>query len=495
MADDATSLRILIDTNVFIAAESEPDSIHANAASATRLYRAANELGHTLCLGAGIYDDIDRHVDEKHKRRRRQQLQRYHVLKPIPVPEGFQARAGYPPGINAQSRVDLTLLLALDRGAAQWLVTEDQRILPHAKALGLEDQVFGLNDALEVLAGQQHRSISVPTIETVAGYELDREDPIFKGLAPEYDIQNWLREKVAKEARPCLVMRGLGEDLDAVVILKRERNDKWNLPGHVLKICTFKVAEAARGVKRGELLLWAVFEYGRANGFDSMFVEVFEHEIAVVQLFEDFGFETIGATHRPGELVLGKHLRPIPNSAALDALTFNIRYGPGALQPDHLFLVPILPKWHASLFPVADDSLQLALYDGLGDQGNAIRKAYVCRSGSRQLKPGDTLLFLRTRQNQVVNVVGVVEDTLRSSDPAAVLAFTGRRTVYTPDEIHEMCSNREVLAIRFRLDRVLDTPLTSNDLVQQRVMARSPQSIQQVRNDGALTWLTTLLTE
>ncbi|MGO9351301.1 MAG: GNAT family N-acetyltransferase [Mycobacterium sp.] len=492
---DATSLRILIDTNVFIAAESEPDSIHTNAASATQLYRAANELGHTLCLGAGIYDDIERHVDEQHKKRRRQQLKRYHVLKPIPVPKGFQARAGYPPGINAQSRVDLTLLLALDRGAAQWLVTEDQRILPHAKALGLEDQVFSLNDALDVLAGQQHRPISVPTIETIAGYELDREDPIFKDFVPEYDIHNWLREKVAKEARPCLVMRGLGEGLDAVVILKWERQGTWNLPGRVLKICTFKVAEAARGVKRGELLLWAVFEYGRANGFDAVFVEAFQQEIAVVQLFEDFGFKTLGATHRPGELVLGKLLRPILDSAAVDPLDFNIRYGPGALQPDHLFLVPILPKWHASLFPVADDSLQLALYDGLSDQGNAIRKAYVCHSGSKQLRPGDTLLFLRTRQNQMVNVVGVVEETLRSSDPAEVLAFTGRRTVYTPNEIHEMCSNREVLAIRFRLDRVLDTPLTSNDLVQQGVMARSPQSIQQVRDGGALTWLTTLLTE
>lgn len=64
---DATSLRILIDTNVFIAAESEPDSIHTNAASATQLYRAANELGHTLCLGAGIYDDIERHVDDNTK--------------------------------------------------------------------------------------------------------------------------------------------------------------------------------------------------------------------------------------------------------------------------------------------------------------------------------------------------------------------------------------------------------------------------------------------
>src|SRR6185312_5086927 len=58
----------------------------------------------------------------------------------------------------------------------------------------------------------------------------------------------------------------------------------------------------------------------------------------------------------------------------------------GALQPDRVFLVPILPRWHASLFPVADDSDQLTLYEGMSNQGNAIRKAYVCHSGSKNLE-------------------------------------------------------------------------------------------------------------
>ncbi len=489
----ASSLRILIDTNIFIAAESEPESIHPNAGLATELYRTATELGHTLCLGAGIRDDIARHVDEAHKQKRRQQLERYHVLNPISVPDGFQARAGYPPRINEQSRVDLTLLLALERGAVQWLVTEDQRILPHASSLGLEDRVFSLSDALDVLARQQHRPVTLPAVETVAGYELEPNDPIFDDFAAEYDIREWLRNKVAKEARPCLIMRGSNGRLDAVVILKEEFDDTWNLPGRVLKLCTFKVAEEARGVKRGELLLWAVFEHARANGFDSLFIEVFAQEIRVIELFESFGFCQTGTTHRSDELVLGKLLRP-QGESQLDGLGFNIRYGPGALKPDRMFLVPILPRWHANLFPVADDSTQLTLYEGMTDQGNAIRKAYVCQSNSKQLRAGDTLLFVRTRQSAMVNVIGVVEETLRSSDPTEVLAFTGRRTVYSPNEIDEMCASREVLAIRFRLDRVIDTPITANELIQQRVMARSPQSIQRVRDQGGLVWLTNLLT-
>lgn len=488
------SLRILIDTNIFIAAESQAGDLHPNAARATALYRAATELKHTLCVGAGTLEDIDRHKDLQHKEKRRQQLKRYHIFERLEIPDVFQAKAGYPPKINDQSRVHLSLLLLLDRGAAQWLVTEDQRILPHAKALGLEDRLFSLSDALDVFGRQQQRPISVPAVQEVRGYQLDRDDVIFDDFAGEYAIRDWLRDKVAPEARPCLIMQQVGGSLDAVVILKREAEDAWSLPGKVLKICTFKVSGPARGVKRGELLLWAVFEHAHANAYDSVFVEVFEREVAILELFEGFGFTKVGATHRTDEIVLGKRLNPEAGVRICDPLGFNIEFGPGALAPDRWFVVPIIPKWHESLFPVADDSGQLALYDGMTDQGNAIRKAYVCHSGSRQLRPGDTLLFLRTQDRPMANVVGVVEEAMRSADPTAVLTFTGRRTVYSPNEIAQMCSKREVLAIRFRLDRVLDTPLTPGELTQQRVMARSPMSVQQVKNEGAVEWLTTLVT-
>jgi hypothetical protein len=490
----ATSLRILIDTNIFIAAEGDKRGTHIKSDLATKLYREATDLGHRLCLGAGVKDDFERIADPEHKQLRLRQLERYHVLKSIAVPEGFQARAGYPPGINAQSHVDMSLLLALERGAVQWLVTEDQRILPHAKALGLQDRVFSLRDATDVLARQRHRPVSIPAVDEVLGYELDRDDPIFDDFPDEYDIRAWLRDVVAPEDRPCLIMRSDGSPLDAVVILKEEKDETWGLDGKVLKVCTFKVAEHARGVKRGELLLWAIFEHARVNQYDTIFIEAYETKLEVTQLFEAFGFETVGSTHRPGEVVLAKRLEPSEADGELDPLAFNVLLGPGALRPDRFFVVPIIPLWHRSLFPVVNEAGQLSLYDNnLTDHGNAIRKAYVCRSPSNELSAGDTILFLRTRENQRVLVVGVVEQTLRSSSPTEILSFTGQRTVYTPDEIDSMCRKGNVLAIRFRLDRVLDTPLTVNDLIAHHVMTRSPQSVQRVRDQDAIAWLTDLL--
>lgn len=489
-----SALRILIDTNVFIAAESDAEPRHPNGALASKLYSLAGELNHTLCVGDGIKRDFERHADAGHRLRRSWQLERYHVLRPIAVPADFRARAGYPPNINDQSKVDLTLLLALERNAAQWLVTEDQRILPHAKALGLEDRVFSLNDVIEVLQRQQAKPISVPAVEEVRGYELNRDDPIFDEFFDGYSIRDWIKNKVAAEGRLCFTMGLSGEPLDAVVILNHETEEPWGLEGEVLKVCTFKVAAHARGIKRGELLLWAVFSHARENAYDSIFVEVFEHELELIALFESFGFDDLGVTTtREGELVYAKHLSPVGEDS-LAPLDYNVAYGPGALKIDRLFLIPILPRWHKSLFPVADDDVQLSLVQGMTDQGNAIRKAYVCKSPSKQLRPGDTVLFLRTRTHQMVNVVGVVEETLRSSDPAGVLGFTGRRTVYSPTEINDMCSGGEVLAIRFRLDRVLSAPLTANELVGAGVMKRSPMSIQRITDEGASEWLRTLLT-
>lgn len=242
-------------------------------------------------------------------------------------------------------------------------------------------------------------------------------------------------------------------------------------------------------------MLWSVFSHARHNDYDSTFVEVMLDELELIGILESFGFNLLSVqTKREGELAYGKQFAPPASTEGMSALDFNITFGPGALKPSRMFIVPILPAWHKNLFPVADDDPQLSLIGGMTDQGNAIRKAYVCRSKSKQLRPGDTILFLRTRENQMVNVIGVVEETIRSSDPGEILGFTGRRTVYTPGEIDAMCNAAEVLAIRFRLDRVLDTPLTANDLIQGGAMARSPMSVQQVKDQGAVAWLRNLLT-
>lgn len=126
---------------------------------------------------------------------------------------------------------------------------------------------------------------------------------------------------------------------------------------------------------------------------------------------------------------------------------------------------------------------------GATDHGNAIRKAYLCRSSTRQLRPGDTLLFLRSETEEALAAVGVVERTLVSRDTSELLMFSGRRTIYPPAQIIEKTKEGEVLAVQFRLDRVLESPIDRSELRRRQVMKGSPQSITQVTDSGACEWL------
>lgn len=104
-------------------------------------------------------------------------------------------------------------------------------------------------------------------------------------------------------------------------------------------------------------------------------------------------------------------------------------------------MVPIEPRWHRLLFPdgePVEDTLFPATL-GLSAQpfGNALRKAYLCNASSRLLRPGDPLLFYRSRDQKAVYVVGVCEDTLVSQEPDEIIATVGRRTVYSLQEIQQ----------------------------------------------------------
>ncbi len=121
--------------------------------------------------------------------------------------------------------------------------------------------------------------------------------------------------------------------------------------------------------------------------------------------------------------------------------------------------------------------------------GNAIRKAYPCHTVTRQLQPGSTLLFYRSRDAKAITCVGVVEDTLVSSDATRVAAFVGQRTVYSLQEIEKMCQHAEVVAIRFRQDRLLRQPIYRAEMVSEGIANRAPQSIQHVASE-VIPWLT-----
>lgn len=326
------------------------------------------------------------------------------------------------------------------------------------------------------------------SVDDVQPHTLDPVQPFFDSLRADYrDFSGWW-DKVVTQRRTCLVMGG-GKDIRGLAVLDPQDPEVSGLPGNSVKICTFKIAEANQGRKLGETLLEAVIARIRSMGGETCFIEVSPDKEALVMMLREFGFFDLGA--KPGalgQLVLGKVLEPrVDDMPPQHPLEYNRRYGPGKRRVDRAFLVPIVPVFHSMLFPASEP--QRSFFDST--YGNAIRKVYISHSGIKTLGAGDTLLFLRTHERRAVHAIGVVEDTLRTRDLADVLSFAGARTVYRAEELQRMCE-KEVLAVKFRLDQVLDTPVSRENLKMLGVMEESPQSIAQIKSAEGIEWARTL---
>jgi ribosomal protein S18 acetylase RimI-like enzyme len=494
-------MNILIDTNIVISLEpTSPDYREPRTAVAAELVRVATEGGNRLLLHPDSLRELAGFKNNETRELRDVLLGKYVRLDPAPaMAERVRVELGdvHPPN---HDYVDHLMLSAVVANAVQFLVTDDGRIIKKASRLGIADRVFTVEDALALLTSLLGRTPQPPPlVEATKAYDLDSTDPIFDSFRKDYNtFDTWLVTS-QREQRKTWVIRD-GGNLAAVCIIK-EHDDELQLGGPTLKVCSLKVSESRAGRRYGELLLKTIFRFLDENGYEYVFLTVFEHHAELIALLEDFGFVRHEPDKASGERYYVKPLLPTAEQrAAMPGLDFHVRFGPPALRliEDDVFLVPIQPQYHRLLFPDAgpQDTPQQLEFDAavippreLRPFGNALRKAYLCNTSNRRLRPGSTLLFYRSWDEQAVTCVGVVEDTLVSSDATAVAEFVGQRTVYSFQEIEAMCRGGEVVAIRFRQDRLLPEPIGHYEMVSAGMASRAPQSVQRVPSE-AIPWLT-----
>ena len=487
-------LKILLDTNMFIASEAiTADVTDVHADDATRLRELAEAGGHVVFLSASTADDLSHDSDPGRSAARLLQFRKYSKLEPLRIPVGLATRAGYAEPLSPNDQVDVSMLAALESDAADLLVTQDGKLRGHAARLGFADQAISARDAIDLLLELAAEPTVLPTLTQQAAYRLDLEDPIFTTLRDDYDgFDEWIR-KARREHRDCLVLQSGTEQIDGLVILKAETDRPYGLGGDVLKVCTMKVADRAAGAKRGELLLRGIFDYARNHQMGCLYLEVLPKHTGLLELLSQFGFEPIEERSTKGELVMVKNLTPSAVDLLLPPFEFHRRYGPGAMKLERAFVVPIEPRWHDVLFP--ERSTQQDLF-GPHSSGNALRKAYLCRAPTQQLQQGDALLFYKSIES-TVEVVGVVDRVERLETSAEVAAVVGRRTVYDMHEIERLCTQAKagVLTILFRWDRFIAPPWRLKQLRDAKVLKAHPQSITRVQQEDGLRWLQEQLLE
>lgn len=498
--NDPTRLRLLLDTNVFIAVEPFSGNLEHGMAPAARLVRAASEGKHQLVVHPATRDDLKQDTDTSRRKQRLAELDKYAMLAEVPLSRNLIELAGASaPDSNDYN--DLRLIAAVFAGAATHLVSEDVRLGRRAARADLGSAVLTVAEAVALLEDLTPKaSPPPPRVEEVVAYALDTDQGIFDSLRFEYNsFDKWLR-KVQKDYsnRTCFVVKEDDGTYAGIALLKSEADCPYPFVDPVIKISTFKVSEQYSGSRYGELLLKAIFFRAQKQGTGSLYIEVYAHHKQLIALLEGFGFvHSTESTGREDELVLRKDLKAGDSSQLLSPLEYHVKHGPPAVSmKGATWLIPIQPRWHEQLFPdwpKSENREQLPI-PGLFDPrpmpwGNALRKAYLCHAAIRRIAPGDTVLFYRSGDEQAVTAVGVVEGTIRTSDPTAILSYVGGRTVYSPSEIVAMCRRvGGVLTILFRQDRFVEPPWQRELLNAVGVVAGWPQTVQAVREEG-MEWV------
>ena len=488
-------MKILIDTNVFIPLEPEAPTGALNSDRTAKLSSLVQKTACSIFLHPAQDSDFQRDRDDARRERNQRLADKYpKLVDPPPPREDLLQIVGNPPW-GSNDWVDNQLIAALVGDAVNLLVTEDQGIRKKAKRAGLEDRVVTIDEAQSALRALFDEAPGAPpAVKSTQAHSLDERDPIFDSFRADYEgFDKWLTKcKLSHRQTWTIGERG---KLAAVCIVNREDDSGFaETRGKTLKICTFKVGDSERGLRYGELVLKAVFEYAFSNEYESIFVTVFAKHAELVALLQDFGFVESVDKSAIGECVLVKHMKPGPSDGSLSPLEFNVRFGPRATLWDSsdAFAVPIKPEFHDALFPECAGQPQLIA--GTSSFGNGLRKAYLCHSSTHQILPGANLLFYRSGGLKSFSVTGVTERTYRSTSADQIAGYVGKRTVYPHEAIRKMCEKGEVLAILFRQSRVLSTALAFSELKEKRLLLGYPQSIAKLK-EGEREWLDERTTE
>jgi hypothetical protein len=144
-----------------------------------------------------------------------------------------------------------------------------------------------------------------------------------------------------------------------------------------------------------------------------------------------------------------------------------------------------VPHFHNTLFPEWErqSATQGELFRPTNTAGNAIRLAYLCHAQTKEMRPGDILVFYRSKDEQAVTSIGVVESYTTLCDADSIASLVKRRTVYSMDEIRGM-ARKPTRVMLFRLIRHLRQPLNLESLLKNAVIRGAPQSITKISNDA-----------
>lgn len=294
------------------------------------------------------------------------------------------------------------------------------------------------------------------------------------------------------------------EAIAGLVIYKRERPEETDIPlssEDALKLCTFKVADAQRGGRLGELFLRQALWFCHDNRISTIYLTAFDKQSSLIDLLEYYGFLKVGRNER-GEWVMARskaHVLDGPMSSYERQIR---RYPEIDTTSNSCLIVPIKSEYHARLFPESyrAGKGQTGFLFTQGWQsgsretlavGTAIRKVYVSRSKIAKVRDGEPVAFYYSADpsldySQCLVAVGVVERIERYGDLRALFADTAKRTVYSRAELSSLLEGKDDLGVLFfAFIGYLREPIPLSSMIDLGILQGQPQSLMHVNGQRA----------
>lgn len=437
-------MRVLLDTNVLI---------HREARTVVRddigtLFRWLDDLKYQKLIHPDSVTEVKKHADPEVVRTLGVKLGSYRVLK---------TRAPDTPAVSQlrtedrtpNDAIDTALLAEVAADRVDVLLTEDRGIHRKAARLGLAGRVFTIDAFLEKVTAENPSlaDYKVLSVRKVHFGDLNVHDSFFDSFRQDYPgFDAWFNRKADEVAYACIADAG---GIIAFLYLKREgpEEDYTDISpmlgrAHRLKIGTFKVI--SNGYKIGERFLKIVFDNALLYQVDEIYVTAFRRtadQDRLIRLLEEWGFVLHGTKgHAGGELENVYTRAFIPHVDTADPR----RTYPYIAASARKFIVPIYPDYHTELLP--DSILNTespANFVENRPNRNALSKVYISRSIRRDLRPGDIIVFYRTKSpdgpawyTSVATTIGVVQEVvLGIPDLRTFRAACRKRSVFSDEEL------------------------------------------------------------
>ncbi len=430
-------MKILLDTNVVI---------HRETSSIVRqdiglLFSWIDKLRHEKYIHGVTKNELNKHKNSATRETMAVKLQSYNELKTL-APTSLEIEQIRGDDTSENDKNDTLLINEVFAGRVAWLITEDKAIHKKAEILGIQCQVFTIEDFLSKVIAENPdlTDYKVLSVRKSLFGDLNIDDPFFDSFKKDYKwFQVWFNGKAEKTS---YVSKDENDNIVAFLYLKPEdesENYSDITPAFSkkkrLKIGTFKVINT--GYKLGERFLKIVFDNALENQVDEIYVTIFEvtdENLSLISLLKTWGFVFDGEK----KSVSGTEKVYIKDFSKKTDDNIKFSY-PFISNKQPKFIVPIRPDYHTELFPdsILSSENPENFLENKGHR-NAIQKVYISRSWEKDMQPKDIVLFYRTggRYISVVTTIGIIESVVDNiRDAKTFIALCKKRSVFSDQEL------------------------------------------------------------